>query len=166
VNPGWVRLEAEVRCEAFIGLAPRRSTGNAETAHTSVNQPLISWNICWIRQTCASAAQLRSVSRKQKECIRSYLGLSCPKIAAMDLQHQHENEEAASLVSSFSLNVATQQPDNEIATALYEQERAERHERANQVPEERRWKGFYESNQTGRYVTLTIREAGYFSLTV
>lgn len=71
----------------------------------------------------------------------------------MDLQRQDENAEAASLVSSFSLNAATQHPDDAIATALYEQELAERQQRANQVLEERQWKGFYESTQIGRYVT-------------
>jgi hypothetical protein len=78
------------------------------------------------------------------------------KIIAMDLQQQDENAEAASLVSNFSLNVVTQHPNDVIATALYDQELAEREQRANQGVEEGHWKGLYEGTQTGQYVPGTI----------
>ena len=75
------------------------------------------------------------------------------KIIAMELQQYDENVEAASLVSGFSLNVVTQHPDDVIATALYDQELAQRGQRTNQVLEERQWKEFYEDTRAGRYVT-------------
>jgi hypothetical protein len=71
----------------------------------------------------------------------------------MEPQQQDENAEAASLVSSFSLNVAAQHPDDVIAATLYDQELAQRRQRADQVLEERQWKEFYENTGAGRYVT-------------
>ena len=71
----------------------------------------------------------------------------------MELQQHDENMEAASLVSSFSLNVVTQHPDDVIATALYDQELAQRGQRTNRLLEERQWKKLYEDTRAGRYVT-------------
>jgi hypothetical protein len=72
----------------------------------------------------------------------------------MEFQLQEETAEAAYLVSSFSLNVATQHPDDVIATALQDQELAQRQQRSTQLSEERPWKVFYEDNtRSGRYVT-------------
>jgi len=72
----------------------------------------------------------------------------------MELRLQEENAEAASLVGSFSLSVVTQRPDDVIATALRDQELAQRQPRLNQeVPEERLWKDFYESAGSAQYVT-------------
>jgi hypothetical protein len=72
----------------------------------------------------------------------------------MELQLQDENAEAASLVSSFSLNVGTQHPDDVIATALHDQQLAQRQQRLTQeVPEERLWKNFYEDTGSAGYAT-------------
>jgi hypothetical protein len=71
----------------------------------------------------------------------------------MELQQQDENAEAASLVSSFSLNIAAQHQDDVIATALYDRELSQRRQRANQALGERQWKEFYENSGAGRYVT-------------
>jgi hypothetical protein len=68
----------------------------------------------------------------------------------MELQRQNENVEAESLISSFSLNVATHHPDDVVATALYDQELAQRHERANQIIKDRQWKELYEDSGNGR----------------
>ena len=62
----------------------------------------------------------------------------------MDSQLQDENAEASSLVSGFSLNVASRYPNDVVATALLEQELAQRRQRPNQVRETRKWKQFYE----------------------
>jgi hypothetical protein len=70
----------------------------------------------------------------------------------MEFQRQNENVEAASLVSSFSLNVATTHLNDDIATALYDQQLAERHQTANRVLEERHWMEFYDGTQTARCV--------------
>jgi hypothetical protein len=71
----------------------------------------------------------------------------------MELQQQDENAEAASLVSSFSLDIAAQHQDDVIAIALYDQELVQRRQGANQVLGERQWKEFYENTGAGRYVT-------------
>lgn len=71
----------------------------------------------------------------------------------MELQQQDENVEAASLVSSFSLNIVAQHPNDVIATALHDHYLAQRGQITNQAPEERQWKELYENARSGQYVT-------------
>ena len=72
---------------------------------------------------------------------------------SMESQLQDENAEAAALVSSFSLNVASQYPNDIVANAVFEQELAQRRQRPAEVGETRNWRQFYEGIGSEGYVS-------------
>lgn len=71
----------------------------------------------------------------------------------MESQLQDENAEATALVSSFSLNVASQYPNDIVANAVFEQELAQRQQRPTEVRETRNWRQFYEGIGSEGYVS-------------
>lgn len=71
----------------------------------------------------------------------------------MESQLQDENAEAAALVSSFSLNVASQYPNDIVANAVFEQELAQRRQNRTQERETRNWRQFYEGIGSEGYVS-------------
>lgn len=72
---------------------------------------------------------------------------------SMESQLQDENAEATALVSSFSLNVASQYPNDIVANAVFEQELAQRRQRPTEVRETRNWRQFYEGIGSEGYVS-------------
>jgi hypothetical protein len=108
--------------------------------------------MCHRTHQIITSAQPQTATVKKKEAF--YIHFFVLILISMEFQLQEETAEAAYLVSSFSLNVATQHPDDVIATALHDQELAQRQERSTQLSGERQWKVFYEDNtRSGRYVT-------------